>query len=243
METPLADPDGPFDGCRGFSVPPQVLRALKKAGSDACSTAGNYTLDQGTTGVNRTLNELDAAGVLHAGSYRTRAASQVPCDQHRKRAGGVHLGGLRFQRRRARPAVAGEHIDIDAIKTKARAARKAAAPTWSSSRSTPATSTQSTANGQQRSTAGGLALADPDIDLVYGHHAHVVQPMEKINGKWAVYGLGNNIAAQLGSAPSVQQACSSGFSSVRTQPGNGRPATWRGWPPTRTSAPRTGGAP
>jgi poly-gamma-glutamate synthesis protein (capsule biosynthesis protein) len=40
---------------------------------------------------------------------------------------------------------------------------------------------------------------------VYGHHAHVVQPMEKINGKWAIYGLGNNIAAQLGSAPGVQQ--------------------------------------
>ena len=29
--------------------------------------------------------------------------------------------------------------------------------------------------------------------------------MEKINGKWAIYGLGNDIAAQLGSAPGVQQ--------------------------------------
>ncbi|MET0965292.1 MAG: CapA family protein, partial [Nakamurella sp.] len=33
-------------------------------------------------------------------------------------------------------------------------------------------------------------------DLVYGHHAHVVQPMERINNKWAIYGLGNMIAAQ-----------------------------------------------
>ena len=45
-------------------------------------------------------------------------------------------------------------------------------------------------------TAAQTLLASPDIDLVYGHHAHVVQPLQKINGKWVIYGLGNNIAAQ-----------------------------------------------
>ena len=33
-------------------------------------------------------------------------------------------------------------------------------------------------------------LASPDIDLVLGHHAHVVQPFEKVGGKWVAYGLG-----------------------------------------------------
>ena len=37
-------------------------------------------------------------------------------------------------------------------------------------------------------------LASPDIDLVIGHHAHVVQPFEKIDGKWVAYGLGNLVA-------------------------------------------------
>ena len=37
-------------------------------------------------------------------------------------------------------------------------------------------------------------LASPDIDLVIGHHAHVVQPFEKIGGKWVAYGLGNFVA-------------------------------------------------
>ena len=37
-------------------------------------------------------------------------------------------------------------------------------------------------------------LASPDIDLVIGHHAHVVQPFEKIDGKWVAYGLGNFVA-------------------------------------------------
>jgi poly-gamma-glutamate capsule biosynthesis protein CapA/YwtB (metallophosphatase superfamily) len=37
-------------------------------------------------------------------------------------------------------------------------------------------------------------LASPDVDLVLGHHAHVVQPMARIGGKWVAYGLGNALA-------------------------------------------------
>jgi poly-gamma-glutamate synthesis protein (capsule biosynthesis protein) len=37
-------------------------------------------------------------------------------------------------------------------------------------------------------------LASPDVDLVLGHHAHVVQPFERIGGKWVAYGLGNHLA-------------------------------------------------
>jgi poly-gamma-glutamate synthesis protein (capsule biosynthesis protein) len=32
--------------------------------------------------------------------------------------------------------------------------------------------------------------------LVIGHHAHVVQPLEKIGGKWVAYGLGNLVGAK-----------------------------------------------
>jgi poly-gamma-glutamate synthesis protein (capsule biosynthesis protein) len=40
-------------------------------------------------------------------------------------------------------------------------------------------------------------LASPDVDLVLGHHAHVVQPFERIGGKWVAFGLGNHIAQQI----------------------------------------------
>ena len=49
-------------------------------------------------------------------------------------------------------------------------------------------------NDQQREV-GPQLLADSNIDLVIGHHAHVVQPMEEIDGKWVAYGLGNLVAA------------------------------------------------
>jgi len=47
--------------------------------------------------------------------------------------------------------------------------------------------------------ADQVALADaltesPNVDLVLGEHAHVVQPITKVNGKWVVYGFGNMVA-------------------------------------------------
>jgi poly-gamma-glutamate synthesis protein (capsule biosynthesis protein) len=49
-------------------------------------------------------------------------------------------------------------------------------------------------NSQQQDVAAQL-LADSNIDLVIGHHAHVVQPLQQLNGKWVAYGLGNLVAA------------------------------------------------
>ena len=42
----------------------------------------------------------------------------------------------------------------------------------------------------QRDVANWLT-ASGAADLVIGHHAHVVQPIEQVNGRWVVFGLGN----------------------------------------------------
>jgi poly-gamma-glutamate synthesis protein (capsule biosynthesis protein) len=40
-------------------------------------------------------------------------------------------------------------------------------------------------------------LRSPDVDLVIGHHAHVVQPIQRRpDGRWVVFGLGNLLAQQ-----------------------------------------------
>ena len=53
-----------------FNAPHEVAEALAAAGYDACSTAGNHTLDHGFAGLADTLAILDEAGVRHAGSAR-----------------------------------------------------------------------------------------------------------------------------------------------------------------------------
>jgi poly-gamma-glutamate synthesis protein (capsule biosynthesis protein) len=47
----------------------------------------------------------------------------------------------------------------------------------------------------QRTLARRL-LADPSVDLLLGHHAHVVQPVWRVKGKWVAFGLGNSLSAQ-----------------------------------------------
>jgi poly-gamma-glutamate synthesis protein (capsule biosynthesis protein) len=42
----------------------------------------------------------------------------------------------------------------------------------------------------QRDVANWLT-ASGAADLIVGHHAHVVQPIEQVNGRWVIFGLGN----------------------------------------------------
>ena len=50
-----------------------------------------------------------------------------------------------------------------------------------------------TPTAEQR-TLGPALVRSPDVDLVLGHHTHVVQPVEHVDGEWVVYGMGNFIA-------------------------------------------------
>jgi poly-gamma-glutamate capsule biosynthesis protein CapA/YwtB (metallophosphatase superfamily) len=204
LETPLAPAEGPFAGYPEFSVPPQVLSALTATGYDACSTASNHTLDQGTAGLNRTLDELDAAGLHHDGSSRTPAEAATPTilttGQTR-----VGLVSVTYGLNTGEPDEPWQvsMLDTDAVLAEARAARSAGADLVVVAVHA-GTEYDTEPNADQQDVTRTL-LASSDVDLVYGHHAHVVQPLQKINDKWAIYGLGNNIAAQLGSAPGVQQ--------------------------------------
>ena len=63
-------------------------------------------------------------------------------------------------------------------------------------------------------------LASPDIDLVLGHHAHVVQPFEQVAGEWAAYGLGNHIAEHATRGYPTEDSVMARFTFTR---GAGRP--------------------
>ena len=39
-------------------------------------------------------------------------------------------------------------------------------------------------------------LGAPEVDLILGHHVHVVQPIERVGGKWVAYGMGNSLSNQ-----------------------------------------------
>ena len=56
-----------------------------------------------------------------------------------------------------------------------------------------------------------VLTASPYVDLVVGEHAHVVQPITKVNGKWVVYGLGNAVAQNEIERPRSYEGITVGF--------------------------------
>ena len=50
--------------------------------------------------------------------------------------------------------------------------------------------TVSAITSTQRSQAEAIT-ASGQVDLIVGHHTHVVQPIEQVNGVWTVFGMGN----------------------------------------------------
>ncbi len=199
LEVPLAPRRGPYAGYPTFSGPPQIVSALVATGYDACSTASNHTFDQGASGVTRTLDVLDAAGIAHAGSARTPAESaQTTLIDVTTTEGAVRLALLSYTYGFNGIPYPGEQtfwaneIDEQTILVDAATARQRGADVvvvalhWG-------TEFDHDPNPQQLDLAPRL-IAAPDIDLLLGHHAHVVQPMENIGGEWVVYGMGNLMA-------------------------------------------------
>ena len=199
LETPLAPADGPFTGYPTFSGPPQVVPALVAAGYDACTTASNHTFDKGADGVTRTLDALDASGLAHAGSARTpQEADATTILDVTTEQGPVRLALLSYTYGfNGIPYPDGEtwradEIDEATILADAATARSLGAEVvvvalhWG-------TEYDQEPNEQQRDLAPRL-IASPDVDLLLGHHAHVVQPVENVGGEWVVYGMGNLMA-------------------------------------------------
>lgn len=68
LELTLAGP--PFKGYPQFSAPDALAFALRDAGMDVLVTANNHSVDRGRKGVDRTIQLLDSAGILHTGTFR-----------------------------------------------------------------------------------------------------------------------------------------------------------------------------
>ncbi len=176
-----------------FNAPHEVAEALAATGYDACSTASNHSLDRGFTGITETLEVLDDAGLGHAGTARTPEEQGPSLYQ----VAGVTVGHLSATLGTNVPGSSDrpwevDRIDADRLLADADEARLMGAEFvvvslhWG-------TEYQPTPNGSQTGLAE-ILLASPDIDLILGHHAHVVQPIDRINGKIVVYGMGNHLS-------------------------------------------------
>jgi hypothetical protein len=196
MEIPMAA--GEPKDFPHFSAPTEMAQTIKRAGYDACSTSSNHALDMGETGLLSTINTLDAAGIKHTGTFRTKKESETPTIYTVKGVKVGHLSwAMHFNEDKGNRLPVGKEwmankVSIPKILAAAKATRKAGAEVIILSLHA-GTEGQHEPDVQQDRWISQL-VASPDIDLILGHHAHVVQPIQKINGKWVVFGMGNTLA-------------------------------------------------
>ncbi|MDQ3628555.1 MAG: CapA family protein [Actinomycetota bacterium] len=221
LEGTLARPGGPFLSYPIFAGPPQVADGLEWAGIDACTTASNHSVDQGFEGLERTLDVLDAEGIEHAGTARTRREARTPTILEVE---DIEVALLSYTYgTNGLPVDADKPwsvnlLDIRRILAEASRAREAGAEIVVVGVH-DGLEYQVQPSESQLEVFDALTRSD-DIDLVYGHHAHVVQPIDRVNGTWVAYGLGNFIAQQESSRPDTYRGLTARFTFTESADGD-----------------------
>ena len=224
LEPPIAPRGTAVTADPLWGAPASIVQSLVNVGYDTCSTATNHSGDRGRGGVIATIEAFIAAGLRFSGTGRnaTEARTAPILDVNGVKV--AHLAytfGFSGQRRlhSRTPArvniMEPARIIADATDARSRGAEVVIVSMhWGYeyvSRVTPA----------QRRIARQVT-ASGVVDLIVGSHAHVLQPIEQVNGKWVVYGLGNILANQrrTGAATPTQDGAVVQFT-VTEQPGGG----------------------
>jgi poly-gamma-glutamate synthesis protein (capsule biosynthesis protein) len=209
QETPLSADDKQLSGFPVFSTPHEIADALLDAGYDGCSTASNHSFDRNVQGITDTATVFDQVGLKQSGMARSP-------DENAKAtiytANGVTIAHLAYSYglngftlpsdkpwlvrliNKGKESPVDQPYTSQFILADAKAARAAGADMV-------VISIQWGAEYQSKPTAAqvGLAnelLASPDIDLVVGHHVHVIQPIDRIGDKYVLFGVGNFLSNQ-----------------------------------------------
>jgi hypothetical protein len=197
LETPVSSDNVGLTGYPVFRAPRELPTGLAAAGYDGCSAASNHSLDALASGVQSTLNQMEAAGLGWAGMARSAEEKATP---RLYEVDGLTIGhlsytyGLNGYSMPAGQPYLVNVIAMDAILAEAAAAKEAGAEfvvvsvQWGNEYVANPSSTQI--------EQAQVLLGSPDIDLIIGAHVHVVQPIDKVGDKYVVYGLGNSLSNQ-----------------------------------------------
>jgi poly-gamma-glutamate synthesis protein (capsule biosynthesis protein) len=198
MEVPLAPRGEAITSYPSFGAPPEIVEGPQAAGYDGCTTASNHSLDRGRAGLDHLLDRFDEVGMSHNGTARNPEEGGGTATVYE--VDGVRIANLSYAydfNGYHIPADAPwsvNKIDPEAIFFHATRARNEGADLvvvslhWGDEY-------VHEPSAYQRDVADQLLPSD-EIDLIVGHHAHVVQPIEQVEGTWVVWGLGNQVSNQ-----------------------------------------------
>lgn len=205
LETTFAGEDRGYSNYPTFNTPDSLATALKNIGVDIISLAGNHALDYGYSGLCRTIDVLDNAGISHLGTYKTAEEQEKLLIKNVK---GVNIAFINYTYgTNGIPIPSGKEycvnlIDKTLIKNQIEQAKAqnvdmiVACMHWG-------TEYRTTANSEQKELSD--FLFENGVDIIIGNHPHVLEPMEKrtitledgtTKDVFVVYALGNFTADQ-----------------------------------------------
>jgi len=216
MEIPIGAPGGSFGnagrspfGGNLLHAPNEVAGGLRNVGFDRCSTASNHANDLGTVGIDSTINALNGVGISTTGTARSANEAVVSVFE----VGRVRVAHLSYTTY-SNTVVPAESWRIDHTRDPRRiaadvdAARRAGAEIVLLSLHV-STELQTGPTVGDRSIVTSVVEMS-DVDAVFMHGPHVVQPFEVINDTPVWWSLGNFVS-EMG-PPSTGRYASAGTS-------------------------------
>ena len=206
LETTFAGKERGYSNYPRFNTPEQLATNLKDLGIDVLSTANNHSMDTGYSGLVSTLNFLDEAGISHTGTYSSaEAQNQILV----KDVNGIKIAFLAFTYGTNGIPVPKDNsycvntpLDEELILNQISLAKEqnpdliCASMHWGNEY-------QLIPNDTQEDLAD--LLFNNGVDMIFGSHPHVLQPMEKktitledgiTKDCFVIYSLGNFISGQ-----------------------------------------------
>jgi poly-gamma-glutamate capsule biosynthesis protein CapA/YwtB (metallophosphatase superfamily) len=205
LETTLSGSAARYTGYPQFNTPETLAVALKQAGFTAVTTANNHSLDRRESGVLRTIEHLDRAGLAHTGTFRTATERNEPL---LLKKGDITLAVLAYTYgTNGIPIPKGKPHLVNLIQPQL--IKRDIARARSLGADFVAVALHFGAEYQRMPNESQRTIAETCLkfgaDIILGAHPHVVQPMERRtvtmeNGQQhtgvVAYSLGNFVSAQ-----------------------------------------------
>jgi len=183
LESPISDQGSDSGKLFSFRADKKVVSGLKTAGFKAMSIANNHIWDYGKNAFEDTLINLTSNNILPVGSNLMGNKETINVQ-------GTEVAFLGYTNLLKAPGV--NFLELQKVVEDIKNAKKSADVVivsihW----------------GQEYKSAESAAqislaheIIDAGADMVVGHHPHVVQNVEKYQGKYIAYSLGNFVFDQ-----------------------------------------------
>ncbi len=194
LEGPISSRGTNQGSIYSFRADPRVIEGLTFAGFDALSLANNHIFDWGKFAVEDTINLLRKNNIRPVGAgmnYDDANAARVVAIGDLRLAifaytnlypktlwanGGVGISEFDPEKIRDRIRAIRENVDIIIVSLH-----------WGE---------EYAPHPSEYQKEIAHALVDAGADIIVGHHPHVVQEVERYNGGWIAYSLGNFVFDQ-----------------------------------------------